>query len=212
MLFNLMPKVPAGGPVTLGIDVSHYQGKCDFKYLKERNVEFVIAKCTEYNLDNTYASDRASAAKNGILFGAYDFFHPSRNALTQAKFFMDMAKPAKGDLRPMVDAETLDGLSPTSEVHALQQWLDYVEGIIHVPPMIYMGPYFGQALNLPKSFTRYPLVVAHYGTMTPKVPPPWTSWTIHQYTDKGQLPGIPGGREDLDRFNGTYAQLKSLCL
>jgi lysozyme len=207
-----MKRVGAAGPVVQGIDVSHYQGKCDFKYLKGRGVEYVIAKCTEYGLDNQYANDRASAKANGVIFGGYDYFHSSRDPIAQAKFFMEMAKPVKGDLRPMIDVETLDALPARNLVSALQKWLDYVEAIIGVEPLLYGGPYFLDALGLPASFKRYPLVIAHYGTDKPLIPGPWKSWAMHQYTDKGNLPGIPGGREDLDRFNGTMEQLLKYCL
>lgn len=206
-----MDRIPATGPVTLGIDVSHYQGRCDFQFLKSRNVEFVIAKCTEYGVDDQYANDRKSAADNGIIFGAYDFFHPKRDAVSQAHFFLDHAQPKKGDLRPMLDAETLDALPPQNLVRAMGQWLEVVEKATGAPPIIYAGPYFLRALRLPPSFKRYPLCIAHYGTSAPMVPNPWTNWTIHQYTDKGNLPGI-NGREDLDRFNGTREQLLALCL
>lgn len=207
---GIMNRVGAAGPVTLGLDVSHYQGKCDFQFLKSLAALFVFSKCTEYNVDDTYASDRASAIANGILFGGYDYFHPSRDAATQAKFFLDMAKPKSGDLVPFIDTETLDSLPAKNLAGELQKWLDIVEAAIKAIPGIYLGPYFGQSLALPSSFKRYPLIIAHYGTDKPLVPPPWATWAIHQYTDKGGLRGIPGGREDLDRFNGTYDQLLKL--
>lgn len=207
-----MKRVGAKGPVTLGIDVSHWQGKCDFQYLKSLNIEFVIAKCTEYVLDDAYKNDRTSAKTNGIIFGGYDYFHPSRDPISQAKFFLDMARPEQGDLRPMIDVETLDALPAKNLVAALQKWLDTVEAAIGVPPIIYTGPYFAEALSLPPSFKRYPLANAHYGTSKPLVPPPWSNWTFHQYTNKGSVRGVPKNPTDLDRFNGTREQLLALCL
>lgn len=209
-----MNRISAGGPCVLGIDVSHYQGKCNYEYLKERKVEFAISKCTEYNVeDGTYESDRASAKENGIIFGGYDFFHPSRDAATQANFFLEMAKPAKGDLRPIIDAETLDALPPGNMPGQLQIWLDIVEKATGAVPFIYAGPYFLQSLKLAQSFARYPLYIAHYGTMTPFVPKPWDDvWTMHQYADSGQLPGIPSGKEDLDRFNGDMNAMQAFLL
>jgi hypothetical protein len=38
------------------------------------------------------------------------------------------------------------------------------------------------------------------------VPSPWTTWKFWQYADNGSVPGISGA-VDLDRFNGTLAQL-----
>ena len=51
------------------------------------------------------------------------------------------------------------------------------------------------------------LWIAHYGTSIPMLPKTggWPTWWLHQYTDRGKLPGHSGGL-DLNRFNGSEVQ------
>jgi hypothetical protein len=78
--------------------------------------------------------------------------------------------------------------------------------------MIYVSPSFWQShLGNSTAFHHYPLWVAHWGVSSPTVPGGWPTWTFWQRTDSGSVDGI-AGRVDMNRFNGTSAQLATLAL
>lgn len=207
----MIPVRPAG-PVTRGLDVSHYNGIIDFKRVKASGREFVWAKCSEYVADITYNRNRRDAKAAGLLFGAYHFFHPSRDPQTQAEKFLKLAGIERGDLVPMLDWEHSDGIPSYVDRSRAIIWLNTVEAAIGAIPIIYGSPYFLQALKLEKSFARYPLMISHYGVSAPLVPSPWETWTFWQHSERGDIPGIPALDEDLDMFNGTKEQLQQFTV
>lgn len=207
-----MIKVPPGPDIVRGLDTSHYDESINFKKVKASGREFVFQKCTEYNADNTYARNKKAAQKAKLLFGAYHFFHPSRDAKTQAELFLKTAMLMPGDLRPVLDWESTDNLPSLSDRTRGKVWLDIVEMACGKPPIIYGSPYFLQDLFLDESFSHYPLWIAHYGTSAPLVPGPWKNWNFWQHTDKGSVSGIPAPDEDLDMFNGTLESLKKMVI
>lgn len=204
----MLKRSPASAVTTRGLDTSHYDGRIDFKMVKLSGREFVIQKCTEYNVDNSYAKNKADAKAAGLLFGSYHFFHPSRDPALQAHTFLNYAQPKARELIPCLDWETTDNVPSHSDMMRAKIWLDVVEKATGRKPLIYLAPYFGQTLNLSSDFADYPLYIAHYGTSVPLVPTPWQKWAFHQYTEKGDVPGIPAPDEDLDVFNGSLTELE----
>lgn len=207
-----MVRVPAGPYKVRGLDVSHYQGNVDFKQVRASGVEFVFAKCTEGGADDKYAQNKAGAKSAGLLFGGYHFFHPSKDSRAQADTFLRTAKLGAGDLPPVLDWESTDNVPSSSDRARGQIWLDIVEKSCGKAPIIYGSPYFLQALGLDPSFAKYPLWVAQYGASAPLVPSPWKTWAFWQFSDKGNVPGIPGTHEDLDVFNGPLDALKKYVI
>ncbi|HLK44844.1 MAG TPA: FG-GAP-like repeat-containing protein, partial [Acidimicrobiales bacterium] len=56
----------------------------------------------------------------------------------------------------------------------------------------------------------YPLWLAQYTSGCPNTPDQWPSWTMWQYADNGNIPGI-SGNVDRDMFNGTIEELQGLA-
>jgi lysozyme len=196
-----MQKVAAKGVTTSGLDVSHYDETIDFAKVKAAGFQFVSAKCTEGTsvVDARYASNKIKAKAAGILFGAYHFFRPGLNPATQAAHFLRHADIQKGEMQPMFDWEVSQG---KGDVAKAKIFLDAVEKATGKKMIIYGPPYMLNDFGLPAEFKEYPLWIAHYGTMSPLVPAPWSQWSFHQYSEKGSVPGIPAADEDMDRFNG----------
>jgi lysozyme len=205
-------KCPSLGPTILGIDVSHHNGLIDWNLVKASGVKFAYLKATEGDsvLDKMYESNRERAKANGILVGAYHFFHPKHSPGQQATFFMDTVKSCEGELPPVLDWETTDNVPQRDDVLNAQMFLHLVETRFSKPPLIYSSPYFLDALRLHNGFAKYPLWIAHYGVGAPLIPYPWTNWTIWQRTEHGSIRGLPGINTDVDTFNGTFEQLKAL--
>lgn len=204
-----MVKMPPGPEITRGLDTSHWDGPIDFAAVMASGREFCYQKCTEYNADNSYRKNMANAKLAGLVWGAYHFFHPSKDPASQANLFISIANLQRGDMIPILDWEVTDNIPSKTDRSRAKIWLDIIEKRYGKPPMIYIGPYFAKALTLTADWARYPLIVAHYQTSAPLVPAPWPNWTFWQYTDKGDVPGIPAPDEDLDTFNGTIAMLRS---
>ena len=141
------------------------------------------------------------------------------DAKKQADYFIDYVKTVKdnGELPPVLDLETADGVSKEKIVPAVKIWLDRVEGEFGKKPIIYSGQYFLQD-NLiqpgggPPAWAKdYPLWLAQYPNqyadgMKPFLPRGWFAWTIWQYSDKGVVNGI-NASVDMNIFNGTLEEL-----
>lgn len=206
-----MLKVKPGAVVTKGLDVSTYDAVIDFTEVKAAGFEFVVAKCTEGATiaDRFYLRNKQEAKAAGLLFGAYHFFRPGTDAKRQAENFLGNAQLEKGELQPMFDWEVSQG---PGDIQKAQTWLDEVERACGKKPFIYGPPYMLNDLRLPESFKEYPLWVANYGVSAPLVPAPWRVWSFWQYSDRGEVPGIPSPQEDMDIFNGPLSQLQKMVI
>lgn len=202
-----MKKVAAGNVTCKGLDVSHWDETIAWQKVKDAGFRFAVAKCTEYKQDPTYLINKNGARSVGMIFGAYHFFHPSRDPIVQAQEFV--AKAGLCDFF-VLDWESTDGVPSAKDRGGARIWLEFVEKLTGKVPVIYGSPYFLQALGLDESFARYPLWVANYKTSAPLVPEPWKTWTFWQFTESGDVPGIPAPDEDCDIFNGSIIELKKL--
>jgi GH25 family lysozyme M1 (1,4-beta-N-acetylmuramidase) len=94
------------------IDVSNWQGNVNFDSLKKAGILGVYNKATENTYhDLTYVVNRDKAREHKMAFGGYMFLHPGKDAAVQVREFLTYAKPNWGDLRPVIDVETMDGMS-----------------------------------------------------------------------------------------------------
>ena len=199
-----------------GVDISHWQGSINWSRVKHDGVKFAFMKATEgtgYS-DPTLKTNWAGAKRNGIYRSAYHFARPSvGSAARQARFFVAKVGSfkGKGDLPPVLDLEATGGLSASKLRTWVRTWLETTEKLTGRTPILYFSPYFwidhlGNATN----FTHYPLWIAHYTSGRPLVPGGWKTWTFWQRTSSGSVEGI-SGHVDMNRFNGTSAQLAKLA-
>lgn len=203
-----MKNVCAVGPTVGGFDVSHYQTDLSLHAkMKAHGSHFCIVKASEgaHNVDGLFHKHWQAAKAQGMITGAYSFFHPSQDPIAQAKLLESIiGKLGPGDLGPVIDWETTDGTASVKDREAGYAFLHEVEKATGKTPIVYGAPYFLNALALDaQRFQRFPLWVAHYGAKCPLVPSPWTNWTMWQYSGSGQV--------DLNLFNGSLDQLKALA-
>ncbi len=204
-----------------GIDISHWDGVIDWPKVGGTEQQFVITKATEGTTykDDTFKDNWLGAKSVGRLRGAYHFFHCDMDAKEQANFFIDYVRTVQddGELPPVLDLETNDGMTKEKIVPAVKIWLDCVEDAFGKKPMIYSGQYFLQDYLVveggePPSWANdYPLWLAQYPNqyvegMQPYLPKGWLNHTIWQYTDKGVVSGIDAA-VDMNLFNGTLEEL-----
>lgn len=191
-----------------GVDVSHYQNgifsHCDWNAAKP-HVRFAYLKATEGTSyrDANYPLFRAWLNGHGVPVGGYHFAHPTPgSAKAQADYFLNYAKPKKGDLAPALDLEVNEhGMSEK----ALTTWVGTFFAEVH--------KYIGEAKGT--TYTHFNLS-NHFDTMlwvprysnpnyAPVIPRPWKTYSIWQFSDgvygnPSRVPGFHAGC-DLNHLN-----------
>ncbi|MFC4211115.1 glycoside hydrolase family 25 protein [Pedobacter lithocola] len=210
--FNI--KIPKNYSIH-GIDVSYYQGKINWQKVKSMkdddvSIRFAFIKATEgiLQVDPYFQRNWREAPKAGIICGAYHFFRPKRNGKAQAKFFLQVVNIEKGDLPPVVDVESLDGISPLKMRAELSDFLNYIEMKTKVKPIVYTGLKFYEDY-LEGDFDDYPLWIAHY--YQPKLRLDKSKWKFWQHSDKAKINGI-GHVVDFNAFNGDSTALARMLV
>ncbi|SOD03902.1 lysozyme [bacterium JGI 053] len=190
-----------------GIDVSHYQGRIDWQAVEAEGIGFAYMKATEGATftDPTFRRNWAAAGETRIVRGAYHRFRASRDGAAQASHFLAVVSLRGGDLPPVLDVESTDGVSDARLVRGVRAWLAEVERRTGKRPIVYTKPGFRRA-HLGRSLDDYPLWIAEYGVDSPSVDP----WHFWQHSERGRVAGIDRA-VDLDSFNGSPAELRSLA-
>lgn len=104
-----------------GADVSHHQGTLDLGKAKKAGLEWLSHKATEGDsfVDSEYKARRVAAQRARLPFGAYHFARAERgDAKAEATRFLKVADPKPGDVAPVLDLETTEGMS----VAGLDDW------------------------------------------------------------------------------------------
>ena len=193
-----------------GIDISYFQGVVDWNALKSDGMDFIAIKASQgtgYSQSSYYTDNIGKARSAGLIAGGYHFFTGNENGVDQAKYFLQVANPQKGDLLPMLDLETSNGASGNEVASGALAWLKTVEDAIGQKPFVYTTASFFAEIGNPSGFEDYPLWVAEYGVSVPKNPHGWSLHTIWQHSPSGKVSGISGD-VDLDSFNGSASTLE----
>jgi GH25 family lysozyme M1 (1,4-beta-N-acetylmuramidase) len=181
-----------------GVDTSHHQGgPIDVKAAQAAGLRWWYLKTTEgtTNPDGTYAKRMQQARKAGIPVGSYHFARPDLgDAAQEARYFLAHADIRAGDMLPMLDLESLEGLSRAQVTRWTGTWVATVtaelarKGLV-AKPIIYtrfdLGSGFGCLLW-----------VARYSDAfrAPVIPRPWRRAAIWQHSDGryGPIKSVPG--------------------
>lgn len=205
--------LPSGYTV-FGIDISRYQGNIDWEKFKKENpaeapIAFVYTKATEGSdfTDINFHDNFEATRKHGFMRGAYHYFSTKSSGLAQAQMFIKTVKLSKGDLPPMVDVEE----KPKNKelfIQELKIFITKIEEHYGVKPIVYTYRKYKKRYLGDSFFERYPSWVAHYYIDALDKDVKWLFW---QCSDIGEVPGIPQN-VDINIFNGSIEQLKSLCI
>ncbi len=206
-----------------GVDLSKWQKVNDWSKLKNSDgLSFVFIKATEGvsylnpNFSEDWNDMADSTSSQLKARGAYHFYHPSVDALTQAKYFLrTMGRLGATDLPPVLDLETFDHLNVksakvmTKMAGEVLKWLRYVEKQTQRIPIIYTSPKFWQKLGAKDpAFAHFSLFMAKYQTkVCPAAMAPWKQWAFLQYSEEGNEDGVDN-KIDLDIFNGNASDLQ----
>lgn len=211
---GVLARVCASGTTTNGVDVSYHNGTIDWAKVKNAGYQFAFVRISDGIgfKDPQFATNWAGTKSAGLIRGIYQFFRPTQDVNAQADLIIQaLGTPQPGDLPPVIDVEADGGLAPATVAARVRQWVDRVKNATGIDPIIYTGKYFWRdEVGGPTSFANNPLWIAQYTSLCPDLTPPWNTWAFWQYTDSGSVPGISGGI-DVDRFNGSLADLQALA-
>jgi lysozyme len=188
---DFLSTVPDGF-TSVGIDVSHHQGKIDWSLLFDELrydtiIKFVYCKATEStdHLDTRWEENRKTLNNMGILNGAYHFFDPKNPPRPQVAHFLSYWKPRDIDLPPMVDVEK-EGFSDEDLIAKMKIWLIEVEKSTGKRPIIYTSYHFFET-KFKHDFKNYNFWIASYSRKPRSLE---DNRVIYwQYSESGKIPG-----------------------
>jgi lysozyme len=210
------------------VNLSHYdEMDPDFPKMATSGILGVIheASYPRFARDARYAQRQTSAARAGLLWGAYHF-GDATDPERQADHFLDCVAARQSPSLLVLDFEKNDhypGGTMTAEQAA--KFVERIRKKTGKFPGLYSGEYrVRSVLNSPSvsasakaTLTKCWLWIANYHEK-PKVTSPWGAWTMWQYTGDGvcELPrsSFPIGIANIKKaerniYSGTAKSLKS---
>jgi len=209
--------VCAGAATLRGVDVSAYQGLIDWKTVRDSGIAFAYASVGTLSArDVRFATNYPAIKAAGLARGVYQVYDAAGDPMAQVQALLNAlggALPA-GDLPPALDvtaAATVvaQGLAPgTTVVANINIWIARVKVITGLTPLLIMNTYALQPSA--SALASNALWIAQYSSVQcPTLPPGASQWVFWQHSGTGTVPGI-SGPVDLDTFNGTHSNLRSL--
>ena len=185
-----------------GVDVSAYQGKIDWKKVKQSGIEFAIVRLGYRGygsgklVKDDYAVQNLNGARAaGLKVGAYFFSQALsiKEADQEIAFMMDVLDGFLPDMPLILDWEipTADSRTVGMDARTLTDiQKHYCKEITDrgYTPMIYFNWHQSENLYYLSELEDYPFWLALYQD---RMTYPWKV-EMWQYTDKGKVPGING--------------------
>ncbi len=189
-----------------GIDVSHHQGKIDWKEVaKDKQIKFVYIKATQGTSikDKNYEQNIKGARRQGLRCGSYHYLSCLTSVRSQFRNFQKAMRGHKQDLIPMIDIEH-EGVKRWSKKQvqdSVALFAKLIERKYGKKPLIYSHVNFYNSHFTPR-YNKYFLFLSRYSSERPSIKGVGRH-NIWQFTDRGRVRGIHGN-VDLDRFmSGT---------
>lgn len=207
----------------LGIDVSEFQGRPDWRAVAASGVVFAFARVRygQTRADTSYAYNRSGIRAAGIIPGAYHFLTSTSPADAQAKAFVADADP---DAIHALDVEAA-GLDVVGWIAAYRRFYPSKPLVIYTGRDLWRNATRGAVLGgplgplwvagaVPNAYVpgtgTLAVQAAKVGGQRGGVPfSGWSAYSFMQFTDSARVPGITGN-VDGDLFTGTFDQLKAL--
>lgn len=185
-------------PGIQGIDVSYAQPLVDWQAVREAGIEFgYIRQGYRLQTDTMWRQHAADAAAAGMPCGAYHFMYADQDPHDEvSRFIDDGGIDAPGlCLRPVLDVETMNNAPVSLVLHWARAWVEEISARCGVLPMVYTYPAFWEALGnegRTAFWSQTPLWIAHYDVAKPRIPRPWSGYSVWQWSGDGQVPGVTG--------------------
>ena len=195
----------------LGIDVSHYQGRIDWKKVADSGKKFAIMKCQyeaqSHRIDETFEYNYEEAGRAGLARGVYIYI--ARASMADPELDANsLLRHLKG--RKLEYGIWLDLEDKTVDVKGKNyiKYLAYKYSDIFIKAGYFVGIYCNRDWylrlihdNLKQSFdfwiARYPKYDTGEYNPNSSLKPSYNMAVAWQYSSKGKVPGI-NGNVDLD--------------
>lgn len=195
-----------GGSEAHGIDVSHYQGRINWdEVARDSRVTYVFLKATEGtgNSDDTYRYNFNECKRLGLKVGSYHFFRPQLPARAQFDHFVAHVETRRQDLLPVVDIETMNGVSDALLQARLLEFCELLEREYGKKPIIYTGKnFYNKHIYGNPRLRAYKFFIAAYSFIEPELYDD-QDYVLWQYSATGSVRGIRGN-VDMSRFVGRH--------
>jgi lysozyme len=190
-----------------GLDVSHHQGKIDWKKVAEtKKYQFVYIKATEGHdyFDDDFLTNWNGAKEQGLRVGAYHFFSKRSSGKEQAEYFISYVPKDESALPPVIDIEIDTNLDPDQTRKEITDFVTTLENHYGKKPIMYVmyetyNPY------IKGHFAEYHIWIRD----VLKYPSLDRKWLMWQYNNRGRVSGIDA-YVDINVFNGTPDELQGL--
>src|SRR5262249_9915847 len=155
-----------------GIDVSAAQSSINWTQVKNGGTQFAFIKSGGMDpsggtyTDTQFPASWPNARSAGVIRGAYYYFQPAFDGVTQANSYISQVNASggrqTGDLPPAVDIEVnvQNGVTYTAwdpvmanNITHLQQWLTTVQNAYGVKPAIYTNKSTWDFMGSPQQFS-----------------------------------------------------------
>lgn len=187
-----------------GIDISHHQGKIDWRRVSQVDLQFVYIKATEGSdfKDPMFEENWQAAARARIGRGAYHFFTPCRSGEDQAANFIRSVPLDAQSLPPVLDAEFIKNCADAARAIDVQREISRfilrLQKHFGKPVTIYTTYDFMKLFPLAEFATNPIWIRSIYAAPAGE---PSKDWLIWQYKNRGQVAGIKG-YVDMNVFSG----------
>jgi lysozyme len=188
----------------IGVDVSHHQGRIDWRALAGDGIAFAYIKATEGEnfRDADFAINWAGAASAGLVRGAYHFFTLCRTGIDQARNFIATVPRDPSALPPAVDAESMGPCSNGASVGNVPAELEILLAELSAHygrrPLIYITAEFHD------TYLKGQFPHDQFWVRSLVLPPLFRQeqWILWQYQNRGARRGVQGP-VDLSAFRGS---------
>jgi lysozyme len=181
-----------------GLDVSHHQGKIDWKEINNQNsFRFVYIKATEGEdfTDDQFQTNWQEAQKY-MVTGAYHFFSMESTGEAQAALFIKTVPKLEISLPPVIDLEIGLDYNPEEVKLKLHKMIELLLQYYGKKPILYVtydtynkyikGDFAEQEIWL-RDILKHPKLDQR-------------KWMLWQFNDRGKVKGI-SGNVDINAFN-----------
>ena len=200
-----------------GIDISEFNGKVDFKKLKNQ-VDFIYIRATygRYGIDKKFREYSKEAIANDIPIGFYYYSYATdeEKAVEEVNFFLDNIFEFKDKITfPLcIDMEDSDGYkekngNPNKEMltNIILRACEKIVEKSFIPIIYACDDWFKNRLDLEK-LEPYLKWLAFWNTAEENIDK--TKFCMWQYSSKGNLAGIESKNVDLDYSFVDFIRLK----
>lgn len=191
---------------SLGIDVSSWQGKIDWKKVKESGINFAMIRCGyrrlnsgEIVMDSNFLDNIKGAIANQINVGVYFYSVANSNeeALEEAVWVYNIIKDYDITYPVAIDTETFDryrleGVSYATLTSNALVFCDYIREKGYTPMIYSYANAFTKYFETAKFENRRIWLAQYNDEVTYK-----GQYHMWQYTSSGSVPGI-SGRVDMN--------------